>query len=569
MFLYFFTLHFYMLVGVALFIIQYSNTMAQSKAVDSLKNLLQTEIADTTRITTLNTLAWELKSINSDTAITLSQQALAIVNTLSANWRKGRGRAATAQSHHNLGWFNYLKGNYELALRHYHKALEIWKLLEKDLTAESASRRSRQVSTMGNIGLVYSDQGNYPKALECFFKVLKIFEEFGDKNKIATALGNIGIVYYFQGDYPKALKYYFQALKMDKELGDKESFAVDLGNIGSIYKDQGNYPKALEYYYKALEIAEELGNKSHIASWLGNIGIVYYEQSDYPKALGYYYKALKMVEELGDKGDIAIWLNNIGIVYKKQGDLSLQQGDTAQTSRDYSKALEYYFKALELRKELGAKNLISSCLGNIGSLYSTMKNYREAEPCLLQALEISLEINALSLIKNHHERLSKLYQHTGQYQKAYEHHREYSIAKDSLFNEEKSKELGKLEARYEFEMAEMKRKAEEEQQQQLTAAVKKRSNLLQYSGILIFIVLLFIGVSMLGRLTLSVRWAEGIVFFTFLLFFEFTLVLLDPYIERFSAGAPAIKLAFNAVLAGLIFPLHSFFEGQLKKRIIK
>ncbi|MFH1320425.1 MAG: hypothetical protein ABII90_07220 [Bacteroidota bacterium] len=59
------------------------------------------------------------------------------------------------------------------------------------------------------------------------------------------------------------------------------------------------------------------------------------------------------------------------------------------------------------------------------------------------------------------------------------------------------------------------------------------------------------------------------IFFTFLLFFEFTLVLSDPYIERFSAGAPAIKLAFNAILAAMIFPLHSFFEGKLKERIMK
>jgi len=28
------------------------------------------------------------------------------------------------------------------------------------------------------------------------------------------------------------------------------------------------------------------------------------------------------------------------------------------------------------------------------------------------------------------------------------------------------------------------------------------------------------------------------------------------------------KLAFNAILAALIFPLHAFFESRLKKRIV-
>jgi len=54
-----------------------------------------------------------------------------------------------------------------------------------------------------------------------------------------------------------------------------------------------------------------------------------------------------------------------------------------------------------------------------------------------------------------------------------------------------------------------------------------------------------------------------------LLFFEFTLVMLDPYIEQYSSDAPAIKLGFNAILAGLIFPLHALFENKMKKRIAK
>ena len=154
-----------------------------------------------------------------------------------------------------------------------------------------------------------------------------------------------------------------------------------------------------------------------------------------------------------------------------------------------------------------------------------------------------------------------------EYEKAYEYQLLYARLKDSLFDEDKSKEIGKLEAKFEME-----RKIEEEKRAKEAAAKIKRDresrrDNLQYSGILIFIVLLFIGVFMVGRFSLPIRLAEGIVFFAFLLFFEFTLVLLDPYIEEMSSGAPAIKLGFNAVLAGLIFPLHSFFEQRLKKNM--
>ena len=49
---------------------------------------------------------------------------------------------------------------------------------------------------------------------------------------------------------------------------------------------------------------------------------------------------------------------------------------------------------------------------------------------------------------------------------------------------------------------------------------------------------------------------------------EFCLVLLDPIIDKWSSGEPLYKLLFNALLAGAIFPLHAYFEGTLKKRVI-
>jgi tetratricopeptide (TPR) repeat protein len=61
-------------------------------------------------------------------------------------------------------------------------------------------------------------------------------------------------VYCKQGDYAKALEYYFKALRINEEIENKEGQAINLGNIGNVYSDQGNYAKALDYYFKALKI---------------------------------------------------------------------------------------------------------------------------------------------------------------------------------------------------------------------------------------------------------------------------------------------------------------------------
>ena len=81
-------------------------------------------------------------------------------------------------------------------------------------------------------------------------KSLQLYKELGDKNGIARNLGNIGIIYTEQKNYSKALEYYLQALKLSEELGLKIEIATNLGNIGSTY----------------LEMAKDTGTGKH-NSW--------------------------------------------------------------------------------------------------------------------------------------------------------------------------------------------------------------------------------------------------------------------------------------------------------------
>ena len=443
---------------------------------------------------------------NTDADSALHCAERALVLSKKLNWEAGMSK-----SFHILGIFNFRMGNPLLALDYYGKALVINQRMDQ---------QEGIAENLGNMGVAYRGLGNYPMALEYYFKALKINRELigtDDENMagIPRTLGNIGLVYWNQGDLEQALKYFFEALEMDKELGRNRGIASNYGNIGLVYNEQGDDIKALEYYLKALDLDEELGFTPGVATHLGNIGVLYDKRGEYEKALEYYSRAQEKCDEIGDKN--------------------------------------------------------SSCINllNIGGLYILQEKYIEAEKTLLESLKSANEMEALNLLRQAEHQLSILYERTGDYQKSYEHYVLYSLAKDSLFNEQKSKELGKLEAKYEFETAEEERKRAEAEANKLASDQESRRNNLQYSGILIFIVLVFALVFALGRVSIPIRLAEGLIFFSFLLIFEFTLVLLDPYIEIYSSGAPAIKLAFNAVLAALIFPLHSLFETKLKDRLVK
>jgi len=486
--------------------------------VDSLKAELKKDLSDTTRIKVLIKLGWKLKYQNSDTSVVLSQQALKLAIALpsSVGVTPGVRSKLIANSYSDLGAYYWIKGDYTFSLSQHFKALEI---------RETQKDQRGIVATLGNIGLVYSYQGNYPKALEYYFRALKIAGELEDKTKIAIQLGNIGIVYLSQRDYSKALEYYFEALRTNEELGNNEFMADNLGNIGLVYWNQADYPKTLEYFFKALKIMEEEGNSNGIATILGNIGSTYHNQQNYPKAL------------------------------------------------------EYYFKALKMRRSLGAKNLIAGALGNIGSLYAQLGRFAEAERYLDSSLTLCKSIGALNHTMNFEKSLSSLYDSTARYKQALIHYKKYTTAKDSLFNEEKSKDIGRLEQRHETEMAELKRAQEEEEKSRHLQLAVSRRNQLQYSGIVLGLGALFLGIFIGARRIRKikahkthgqyVKIMEGALFISFLIFFEFMLVLLDNYIEQFTGGEPLYKLLINALLAGAIFPLHSFLEAKLKGRVIK
>ncbi len=69
-------------------------------------------------------------------------------------------------------------------------------------------------------------------------------------------MDNIGLVYYNKGDYPKALEYYERCLEIETKIKGKDSIDVaeTLNNIGSVYYNKGDYPKALECYERCLYI---------------------------------------------------------------------------------------------------------------------------------------------------------------------------------------------------------------------------------------------------------------------------------------------------------------------------
>lgn len=389
--------------------------------IDSLLRDLKNAKADIVKVNILNELAYEFRNNDPDTAIYFCTRSLDFSKKL--NYKIG-----IADAYLWMGIAITNLGKYDEAEKNIKDALKLYtELLDSETTIDKSKILKQKARAFKNIGNIYYYQSVSSKALDFFFKSLKTVEEMGDKNGMSALFVNIGAVYFQQKDNAKALHYYLKALNIDEENLNKEGLVISLGNVGNVYYELKNYTKAIEYYLKALKISEELGDKRRSATWLNNIGTIYNDQKNYLNAADYHFKALKINEEIGDKNLVATSLFNIGLIYK-----------------------------------------------------NTMK-YKEAEKYLLRALSLSESIGDLQGIMDAYQSLTNVYEEIGNYKKALDHYKNAMIAKDSLFNEEKTQEITRKEMQYDFDKKETAAKSEQQKKDVIANEELKKQKLIRNS----------------------------------------------------------------------------------------
>ena len=364
----------------------------KQSAIDSLKTLVQHTRTDTVKINVLNDLSL-LYSGSGDNISALKSANDALNLALLVNFKKG-----AAIAYKNIGNIQISQGNYSDALATVNSALVISREIgdKKGISAAFA-----------NIGSIYYYQGNFAEALKNYFISLEIKEQIGDKKGIGNLYNNIANIFTEQGNYTDALEKYTLSLKIRKEIGDKRGISICYNNIGSVYDFQRNYPEAIKSHLASLEIKKELGDKKGIAYSFNNIGIVYFHQGNYQEAVKNYLTSVKIYEDIGDKRGIANSSIDLGKVYSKQGLESSNDG----ARQKFDNAKKYLGRGLAIDSEIGNKDGLKTAYACLAEIDSAQGNFGQA-------------LNNYKL---------------------------FSLYKDSLINEESSRQVAQMKIRFETE----------------------------------------------------------------------------------------------------------------------
>lgn len=420
------------ILGLCLFFFTFNSLLkAQEQSMDSLKLMLKKDSHDTIRCKVLNAMI-EME-MDDNIWPTYNEELRQICERNLKNYKTGEHlynlyMSYLAGTYNNDGFLANNRGEIQKALDLYYKSMAM---------EEKTGNTQGIATSLNNIGSVYQQQGKIDEALDCYKKSLNLREKIGDEMGVGESLNNIGLLYSDKGDISSALDCYKRGMTIQLRIKDDLGLSKTLNNMGAVYSYQNDLTKALDYYERSLKLQEKLNDLYTMAGSFHNIAAIYSKKGDYEKALAYLEKSLSISEETENIAGVAHCYNTIGSVYKKQG--------------DFAKALVFSRKSFEYWEKLGDKQGMALTSNNVAVGLFETGQFQQAIPVAELSLKLSRELGYADNILDASGTLSKLYEKSGNWKKAYEMEVLFKQMSDSANNENKRKAFLQKTLQYEYE----------------------------------------------------------------------------------------------------------------------
>ncbi|MEQ9423317.1 MAG: sensor histidine kinase [Cyclobacteriaceae bacterium] len=384
---------------------------------------LAVQLDDSELILDASAIAANILKLNAqyDTAKFIALKNLQLANRI--DYAKG-----VINAYDLLGSIHYNKSNLDSAV-YYHQLVLPLKVSINDLAGIA--------KTYNNLGIAYDDLGEYAECLNAYKKSLKIRLDLGQKAFATDVYNNIGAMYSRIGDHTKAIENLQQGLKMGEELKIPIKQSASYANLGVVYFNLEDYNKAIDTFQKVLDIQVDLGNRFHESFALNGLAAVHEKLGEYVKALELHKRALAIREELENPIAQSVTLNNIGVAFHK-----MAIADSAEF---------YFHRAISLKNEFGDFTGLAKVYNNMGSLFFTERKYDKSLNYYELGLEQSEKIGLLLDKRDALLGLCDNYKAQDDFSTALDYHEQYMVMKDSVLNEERTKQIAEIETRFETE----------------------------------------------------------------------------------------------------------------------
>lgn len=401
-------------------------------------------------------------------------------------------------------------------------------------------------------------RGNYDSARLYYRKSMQIRDALGDRKRVAETLVGIGGTYTVQGNYDSAMWYATQAHSMGTEMGDTGVLINSLFGKGLVYDYTNEADSAYKYFRLSYNLKLATGHKH--TKWPGrvNMGSYHMDKGDIDSAIIIYHEVLSKTTPA--KAPVAVL--HLGRIYENMG--------------NNDSALHYYQLILCESERTNYSKMIAASHNALADFHLSNGRIRESISHAEKGLKWSMQVERPGEIHDANRILAEAHQQSGNFRLALQHATEEVFWRDSVKNLSYQKNQLVRDMQNEFNTRQLldslaqveaaRIRSEQIKAEEEALALRNR---IQYSAIIIFVLLLGSLIAISGRFDVSPSVAAALIFIFFILLFEFLLVVMDPFVDAWSGGNAIIKLAINSVFALVIFFGHQYFEGRIKAILIR
>lgn len=308
----------------------------------------------------------------------------------------------------------------------------------EESTTHNQSELELNVREINANAIGFRQNREYQKSLEFLDSALILISGIAEKRMLQSeVLIEKGLTLMYLNENIRALKVMQEALNQLETLRDSSNLTKCYNYIAALHQIQGNFNTAADYYNLSLPIAEKLGVKTDVGRVTSNLGSLYEDLADYDIALSYHNKSLEIWTELNDSVGKLVSLTHIGLCKRSTGKLR-QALVSFQQANEINKKLNSRLNQIYISKQMG---LVYLELGKIDSALNW----------LTISYDLSEEDGFLVDLQESAASLALVNEKLGNFKEALAFHKRSLSLKDSIFSNEKAKEITRLEMSFQFD----------------------------------------------------------------------------------------------------------------------
>ncbi|MDA3944823.1 MAG: sensor histidine kinase [Bacteroidetes bacterium] len=317
------------------------------------------ESQNTDSIEILNRECWEIVYSDPDSALILGLRAkkLAMI--------RGRTRDVN-RANILLGIVYDIKARYDSAMFYHHQVLK---------SSQNIQDTMLIASSLSNIGLTFWHTGMYYNALENLFASLRVFESIQHNTPaLASVYNNIGLIYSELGDYGKALDYFEKSRSVAIENNDMLNLGAVITNIAIVLSKKGLLSEALQTIDSSIQLKQRKNDFYGLSISYNEKATILLNNELFKDAYNMAGEALTHNKKIND-------LSNQAISYQILQRIFVHDGQ-------FEKAIRYNKMAFDLAKKINDRKLILAHYKNMSEIYRSMGLFAEAYTNYVQYAEM-------------------------------------------------------------------------------------------------------------------------------------------------------------------------------------